>query len=811
MSVARFGRVISRSFAAPSGRRLSRLSATELSSAPIDIHPEVEEALSSGKPVVSLETTLITHGLPHPTNLETGLELEQIVRSTGSIPATIGVIDGRVKVGLEKQELERLADPARKSVKLSRRDIAPALALKADGGTTCSATLIFSTLAGIKVGYFLSDNGVRLCLPGDRFLQREGVLGGVHRGGETSLDISADLHELTRCPVGLVSAGVKSILDIGRTLEYLETLGVPVVAYGDTCDFPAFFSRKSGFNVPWNVQDPLHAAKLLMSQHKLGLQNGALFAVPIPHDYEEKGAEIQRLVEQAVAESEANGMSKRGKEVTPWLLARVAELTKGDSMASNLALLRNTANVGGQIAVQYSKLANGYDNSYSSSFTPQLTESKDLTGSASTSPMTSTAPLDDVTLPPADLIIIGSAAVDITAQADPANDSSLAKNSTAPGKVSLALGGVARNMAEAAHRILTAQRLPTSLLVAPVGEDGFGKFLVDEMDKLGMRTDGLLKSDKRTAVCNMILDSSGNLTGGVADMEITQTFVDEQIIPQLRRHIPKVVAIDGNLSPAVIKGVISYCDKHHIRVFFEPTSVVKSTSILAAIETLLTKPDLSEPPIAFFSPNLLELVHVYSSIQAEPWNFTSNSYWWSCIDSMGLGTAFRNDLEQLARRNVTDLDVGKGTLSFLIDQGIAQMAINLLPFFQHLVIKCGERGAICAMRISAKDAATSPWGRERSNPLARYVVAQGNNKEIIVLQHFPGLAVDNIANVTGAGDSFVGAILASLSQNPDAFYNPKDLEQVITTAQQAAVLTLQSDLAVSPLLSDALKLQSSAI
>lgn len=178
---------------------------------------------------------------------------------------------------------------------------------------------------------------------------------------------------------------------------------------------------------------------------------------------------------------------------------------------------------------------------------------------------------------------------------------------------------------------------------------------------------------------------------------------------------------------------------------------------------------------------------------------------------MGLGSAFRMDLEQLARRNVTDLDVSKGTLSFLVDQGIAQMAVNLLPFFQHIIIKCGERGAIVVMRISPDEATTSPWGRERSNPQNRYIVAQGNNKEIVVLQHFPGLVAETVTNVTGAGDSFVGAVLASLSQNPQAFCNPKDLEQMITTAQQAAILTLQSELAVSPLLSDALKLQSSAI
>ncbi|KAF9453866.1 indigoidine synthase A-like protein [Macrolepiota fuliginosa MF-IS2] len=796
MSLARYGRVITSNGGCNVSlrRRLSRLSATERANAPIDVHPEVEDALSSGRPIVSLETALVTHGVPYPTNLELGLELEGIVRSTGSIPATIGMIDGRIKIGLERSELERLADPQRKKVKISRRDIAPAIALKADGGTTCSATLIFSALAGIKV---FSTGG----------------LGGVHRGGETSMDISADLHELTRCSVGLVSAGVKSILDIGRTLEYLETLGVPVVSYGDTPDFPAFFSRKSGFAVPWNVNNPIHAAQILHSQRQLGLENGTFFAAPIPHEHESKGEAIQKLVEQAIAESEANGMSKRGKEVTPWLLSRVLELTKGESLGSNVALLRNTASIGSQIAIQYAKLASGYDH-LSGSFTPALNAENETTASVSTINLasTNTPAAEDITLPPADLIIIGSVAVDITAQANADADATLATHSTAPGKVSLTMGGVARNVAEAAHRILTAQGLPTSsLLLAPVGEDGFGRLLVDETEKLGMRTDGLLKSDGRTAVCNMVLDSAGNLVGGVADMEITQSLADEQIVPQLRRHIPKIVAIDGNLSSATIKNIVSCCNQDNIKVFFEPTSVIKSTSVLLSVEALLANPDLAGPPIAFFSPNLPELLHIYNAIQAEPYNLSSSTYWWSCLDSMNLGSAFRMDLEQLAKRNVTDLDVSKGTLSFLIDQGIAQMAINLLPLFQHLIIKCGERGAIIAMRIDPKDATASPWGRERSNPQGRYIVAQGNNKEIIVLQHFPGLAVENVANVTGAGDSFAGAVLASLSQNPQAFYSPKDLEQTITAAQQAAVLTLQSELAVSPLLSDVLKLQSSAI
>ncbi|KAG5638659.1 hypothetical protein H0H81_011211 [Sphagnurus paluster] len=330
-----------------SARPLSQLSAVLKRNAPIDIHPEVQEALCTNKPVVALETALVTHGFPYPENLKLALSLEKIVRSTGCIPATIGFIRGRVKIGLEEADLQRLADRDTQASKISRRDIAAAIAMKADGGTTCSSTLVFAALAGIKV--FAT-----------------GGLGGVHRGGENcmsntspgvtnafsinplAMDVSADLNELTRCPVGLVSSGVKSILDIGRTLEYLETLGVPVFTYGPSREFPAFFSRHSGFNAPWGVNDPVTAANIIHTQWQLGMNNGALIAVPIPPEFEEVGMSIQKAVDQAVAESEDNGVSKKGKQATPWLLNRVAELTQGTSLVSNIALLENSALIGKQ-------------------------------------------------------------------------------------------------------------------------------------------------------------------------------------------------------------------------------------------------------------------------------------------------------------------------------------------------------------------------------------------------------------------------------------------------------------------------------
>lgn len=236
----------------------------------------------------------------------------------------------------------------------------------------------------------------------------------------------------------------------------------------------------------------------------------------------------------------------------------------------------------------------------------------------------------------------------------------------------------------------------------------------------------------------------------------------------------------------------------------EPTSIVKSSRIFSAIAAFLATDKSGRSPITFASPNLRELEHMYEQAQAEPHSLTSHPIWWSTVDRFGLGSAWRTDVEQLARRPACDKDVTKGDLSFLVQGGVAQMAVNLLPFFQHLVIKCGELGVIIAMRLSGTEAiASSGWAREsRSNPRERFALAHGDD-EMIVLKHFPSLMLDpamNI-NVTGAGDSLVGATLAGLVRNPKAFEDPRTLDILVDTAQQAAVLTLHSTLAVSPSLS----------
>ncbi|KAF7310868.1 Indigoidine synthase A-like protein [Mycena chlorophos] len=730
------------------GASIARLSTAWARGAPIDIHPEVQEALATGKPVVALETALTTHGLPPPINLQTTLALENTVRSTGCVPATIGIVAGRVKIGLERPEIERLADVDRvpRSVKISRRDISSALALKVDGGTTIAATLIFAALAGIKV--FAT-----------------GGLGGVHRGGENSLDISADLQELTRCPVGLVSAGVKSILDIERTLEYMETLGVPVLSYSKTKDFPAFFTPRSGFQTPWNTDDPRVAAEILHTQAQLGMQHGVLFAAPIPEEYAERGQVFQEAVDQAVRESEINGMSKRGKDVTPWLLGRVAELTQRGSIEANIALLENSALIGGQIAAQYQQLI--------SAMQPEVAHWQANRLSA---------------LPPSAeggsrIIVAGSAAIDITAQGPKASGST---GSTFPGHVKFGLGGVARNMAEACHR-LGGQ----PILVAPIGDDAWGSLLRDQTAAMGMATTGFIAhKGERTAVCNLFLEEDGELIAGVADMDITQNLDPRLVIAEIEARPPSLLALDGNLSADAIRTLVDFCTEAQIPVLFEPTSIPKSTRIIPAIAHCLERS--AETPISFFTPNIAELKHA----TLDDNSITSTDAWWSAIDRMSLSETFRADLDRLSRRPVRDDGDASKTLDFLVTDGIAQMAIQLTPFFRHMFIKCGENGVFAVLKLAGTDA--SGWQGVRSDPERRYVVARGDlPTEVLVLQHFPSFPTA-VLNTTGAGDSLVGSLLAGLVSSPSPLANHTLLAQLVERSQRAASLSLQSQFSVSP-------------
>ncbi|TBX27989.1 pseudouridine-5'-phosphate glycosidase [Nioella sediminis] len=293
----------------------------------LTLSPEVAEARATNAPIVALESTIITHGMPYPQNLETARQVEDEVRAAGALPATIAILEGRLHVGLTSTELEALAQ-AKNVMKLSRADLAVALATGRTGATTVAATMIAAHLAGI--GVFAT-----------------GGIGGVHKGAEDSFDISADLMELAQTPVTVVAAGAKAILDIPKTLEVLETQGVPVIAFGQD-DFPAFWSRKSGLSAPLRMNRAEDIAASAMMRGRLGLPGGQLVANPIPESDEIAAETLAPIIAQAQAEADAHGIS--GKSVTPFLLQRLFELTEGRSLTANIALVLNNARLASAIA-----------------------------------------------------------------------------------------------------------------------------------------------------------------------------------------------------------------------------------------------------------------------------------------------------------------------------------------------------------------------------------------------------------------------------------------------------------------------------
>ena len=299
----------------------------------LDINPEVAAALAAGKPVVALESTIISHGMPYPQNVETAQRVEQIIRDNGAIPATIAILKGRLKVGMTPQEIEYLGKAGLDVIKTSRRDIPFIVAKQVDGATTVASTMILANMAGIKV--FAT-----------------GGIGGVHRGAEQTFDISADLQELATTDVAVVCAGVKSILDIGLTLEYLETQGVPVIGH-QTDTLPAFYTRESEFGVDYRLDTPKQIADALKAKWAMGLKGGVVVANPIPEVHQLDRAMIDEVILDALAQMEQQGVS--GKASTPFLLAKVAEKTKGSSLKANIELVFNNAKLAAEIAVEYAK------------------------------------------------------------------------------------------------------------------------------------------------------------------------------------------------------------------------------------------------------------------------------------------------------------------------------------------------------------------------------------------------------------------------------------------------------------------------
>ena len=293
----------------------------------LDFKDDVKEALEENRPVVALESTIIAHGMPYPENLEVAREIENIIRGYGVVPATIAIMRGKIKIGLSEEELELLAT-YEKVVKASRRDLSTVLVKKFTAATTVAATMVSAHLAGIHV--FVT-----------------GGIGGVHRGAEKTFDISADLQELAKTPVAVVCAGAKSILDLSSTLEYLETMGVPIIGYR-TDEFPAFYCRESGLKLDYTVEDEIEAARIIKTEGNLGLKSGIVIANPIPEEYALSRTYVNRIVDKAILEATKKGI--KGKKLTPYLLNRINELSEGKCLRANIELVKNNARVGAKIA-----------------------------------------------------------------------------------------------------------------------------------------------------------------------------------------------------------------------------------------------------------------------------------------------------------------------------------------------------------------------------------------------------------------------------------------------------------------------------
>ena len=296
----------------------------------LDVAPEVAQAVAEGRPVVALESTIISHGMPYPQNVETALQVEKIIRDHGAVPATIAILGGRLKAGLTPEEIDYLGRTGAGVTKTSRRDLPVIVAKGMDGATTVTTTMMIAHMAGIQV--FAT-----------------GGIGGVHRGAETTMDISADLEELAQTPVMVVCAGAKSILDLGLTLEYLETKGVPVIGY-QTKELPAFYTRHSGFSVDYELDSPAELAAAFRCQREMGLKTGMLVTNPIPEQYSMDSAVINDAIDKAIAEAAEQGI--HGKATTPFLLARVKDLTGGDSLESNIRLVYNNAALAAETAAE---------------------------------------------------------------------------------------------------------------------------------------------------------------------------------------------------------------------------------------------------------------------------------------------------------------------------------------------------------------------------------------------------------------------------------------------------------------------------
>lgn len=734
----------------------------------IAISSEVRQALNDKVPVVSLESTIITHGFPYPANIDMALAVEQKIRDNGCVPATCAFIKGQPTVGLTGDQLQYLAEQKHVN-KVSRRDIGVTMSQKLNGGTTIAGTMILSHLSSIKV--FAT-----------------GGLGGVHRDGHITMDVSTDLTELSRTPVTVVCAGPKLILDIPRTMEYLETQGVLVGTYNDNgrthVEVPGFFCRESGVKSPYSFSSWQEIASLIHNQNNLmGLDSGSLICIPplidsaLPADF------ICEIIDSA--NKEAMELKISGKDLTPFLLQKIAKDTKGMSVQCNKEFVIQNAEAASRIAVELMELERGkvchrseltnMPTEQQLSFQPstalakKVTEFPNVVESKRTSLRETVPVLDQV-----DTIIIGLIAVDTIGKCA----SKAVMRDSNPGQMKSSIGGVGYNVYLAHKSGLLEQGFSSSYrLVAAIGSDFAGKAILEDLSSSGEDTSGIfILENGETAQYTAILDPSGELIVAAADMAIMEDSAwMSHISKQIIRAQPRNVIIDCNVLPEIFNHVISVSKKvsPFPKLIVEPTSQPK----LGRIGRLGSK-NLRVFPnnfILLITPTSKELEAIFSSFNSQGY-FDNFDEWFPALDALGIDANFREAMTALAKKHKV--------MATLLQQGLLQQAFQLLPYIPNILLKLGAEGCVL-IRLSTDARSyksvptTSPY-KPAFTITSVGKILDGDKQMGVVVQHFsiPSENEDlDIVDVTGAGDSLLGYLTSGIIRNDWLGSEIESLEQ----------------------------------
>ncbi|KAG9245815.1 Indigoidine synthase A like protein-domain-containing protein [Calycina marina] len=760
---------------------------------------EVALALHSGKPIVALESAIYTHGFPYPENIQLGLDLQEIVRSHGAVPATIAVIDGIATIGMTQPDLMRLMESAGRpeTMKVSRKDLPYILGMglagrKLIGGTTVSGTMVLARRAGIKVF-------------------GTGGLGGVHRGGQDSMDISADLTELGRTDIAVISSGCKSFLDIPRTLEYLETQGVPVCTFADgrtgDIDFPSFFTRNSGIKCSQILRTPAEAAALIWTNHMLRSKNGLLLANPIPEEFSMPQEFIDSAINQAVQEAAEQGI--HGHANTPFILTKIKELTKGNSLPANRALIESNITMAAQVAVELSALLfnPGRINSSSIqvpsdaySYAALEIHKRKVSASQRKKEEKETRPISDVRrdesvtvldpmkamerLSGAEVIVFGSVALDIASDFTPAPGSvetcpQLHTSNLAVIKPSI--GGVGHNVARAADYMSNKGAIG---LYSMVADDLAGQTILSQ---LSTNLDGSsittipAASTIRTAQYIAVNDLDKNLVVAMADMDIFNSDYLEAHISKFNISTSlKWIVVDSNWKPDIAIQIMKKYSAAGIKVAFEPVSNTKGARILRPVTEDGAKLEVfPKHNVNLATPNQHELAAMHTS--AREGGLFEGQRWWKVIDALGISS-------EGARDRFVSI-----TNSSLTDQGVPLQSVQLLPFFPSIITKLGADGVLLAQILGPDDV------RLQDPDHAAYILsrtfASSSEPQIggVYMRLFPAAElVKDVVSVNGVGDTLLGVLIAGLAKGL-----PLD-DKLIGLAQRAAVMTLRSDKSVHP-------------